>query len=296
MNIEVQSITFKKDLHISDLCSVHYFEFSRNYVFPGEKHDFWELVYVDKGELLATAESEEFPIGSGEMLFHAPNEWHNLRANGVTAANVMILSFRCRSKAMEAFVGRRLRPDSRQRELLRDILKESRQAFCTRLDDPYDNTLQRAKDAPLGSEQLIGIYLTQLLISMLRQLEHPSGVDKKSGSVPMLDAMIAYMEQNLSRKLSLEQLAAEFHVSTSYIKRLFSQYKQTGAMGYFTMLKIEQAKQLLRESDRNISQIAELLGYDNIYYFCNQFKKHTGMSPLEYRRSVNAMGERARLV
>ena len=67
-------------------------------------------------------------------------------------------------------------------------------------------------------------------------------------------------------------------------------------MKLFTTMKIDRAKQLLRESDRNVSQIAEILGYDNSFYFCSQFKKFTGMSPLEYRRSVNAIGNKARLM
>lgn len=109
----------------------------------------------------------------------------------------------------------------------------------------------------------------------------------------MLDAICVYMEQNLNRKLTLELLAAEFHISRSYIKKLFAQYKQTGAMHYLIQLKITKAKELLRENEKNVSQIAEYLGYDNVYYFCNQFRKFEGMSPLEYRRSVKAMGDRA---
>ena len=123
--------------------------------------------------------------------------------------------------------------------------------------------------------------------------QHP--VDRKSGSLPLLDAMIAFMERNLTSKMTLQMLAEEFHVSTSYVKRLFAQYKQCGAIHYFTLMKVDHAKKLLREHDHNVSQIAEELGYDNIYYFCNQFKKIEGMSPLEYRRSVKAIGDRARL-
>jgi YesN/AraC family two-component response regulator len=143
---------------------------------------------------------------------------------------------------------------------------------------------------------MIGVYLTQLLISLLRQIEAPQRVDRKSGSLPLLDAMLEYMENNLSKKVTLSILAQEFHVSQSYVKRLFSQYKQTGAIHLFNSMKIDKAKQLLRESDRNVSQIAEFLGYDNSFYFCSQFKKFTGMSPLEYRRSVNAIGQRARMI
>ena len=292
--MEFGEITLKKTLSVSKLHSVHYFEFSKTYEFPGEKHDFWELVYVDKGEIIATAGNREFSVSSGEVLFHEPNEWHNIRANGTIAPNVMILSFQCRSAAMNFFIGKQLRPDSRQREFLSMILAESKKAFSSRLDDPYENTLVRAAEQPVGSEQLIGLYLTLFLISLLRHEEKTATADRKSGSLPLLDAILSYMQQNLHRKLTLEQLAAEFHISHSYIKKLFAQYLQTGAMHYFIGLKIVKAKDLLRESEKNVSQIAEILGYDNVYYFCNQFRKTVGMSPLEYRRSVKALGERAR--
>lgn len=287
--MEFKEVALRRELHISALCSVHYFEFPRDYNFPGEQHDFWELVYVDKGTLLATAGSAEFPIRGGELLLHAPNEWHRLQADGTSAANVLVLSFVCRSRLMERFTTRQFRTGSRQQELLRSILEECRLAFSRLPADPYEHSLPRRRDAAVGAEQLISLYLEQLLLTLLRQLETPQLVSRKSGSVPMLDGMIAYMEHHMDQKLSLERLSEEFHVSASYIKRLFSIYKQTGAMQYFTGLKLQRAKQLLRESDRNVSQIAEALGYDNVYYFCNVFRKHTKMSPLEYRRSINAL-------
>lgn len=290
--MEFHEIPLQRTIQVSRLYSVHYFEFSRTYTFPGEQHDFWELVYVDKGEVLVTAGEQEFPLQSGEMLFHAPNEWHSLRANGTTAPNVMILSFRCRSKAMAAFTGKRLRPDSRQRELLRELLLESRSVFASRLDDPYENMPDKREEIPVGAEQLILLHLTHLLLSLLRQMNEPRPVERKSGSLPLLDAMVSFMERNLSTKMTLQALAEEFHVSTSYVKRIFAQYKQCGAIHFFTLMKIDHAKQLLREQESNVSQIAETLGYDNIYYFCNQFKHIEGMSPLEYRRSVKDMGTR----
>lgn len=287
-------ISLRRTLSITKLQSIHYFEFSKNYYFPGEAHDFWEMVYVDKGEIIATAEETEFSVSSGEVLFHQPNEWHTIRANGTIAPNVMILSFQCHSSAMSAFAGKRMRLDSRQRELLSMILAEARLAFSSRLDDPFEHELLRAKNAPVGAEQLIASYLAQFLISLIRHEERPRNIDRKSGSLPLLDSIVAYMEENISCKLTLESLASEFHISRSYIKKLFAQYKQVGAMHYLICMKIAKAKDLLRESEKNVSQIAELLGYDNVYYFCNQFKKFEGMSPLEYRRSVKAMSDRVK--
>lgn len=292
--MEHKGLSLKRTLTIDRLYSVHYFEFSKTYTFPGESHDFWELVYVDKGEIIATAGDRDLPLRSGEMLFHQPNEWHNIRANGTIAPNVMVISFRCQSPDMTTFVERRMKIGTGQRELLSRILSESRRAFSSSLDDPYDNSLVRRRPSILGSEQLIELYLTELLISLLRQCERPVTVDHKTGSHPLLDDIVLYMQQHIGEKLTLEQLARHFHVSRSHIKTLFAQYKQTGAMHFFIDMKIRCAKDYLRESDYNISQIAELLGYDNVYYFCNQFKQAVNMSPLEYRRSVKAIGDKAK--
>ncbi len=291
---KVREIRLKRTLTIDRLCSVHYFEFSKTYTFPGERHPFWELVYVDKGEIIATAGDRDFPLRRGEMLFHQPDEWHNIRANGTIAPNVMILSFYCLSPDMDFFRGRQVRINTAQRELLSRILSESRRVFTSPLDNPYDNVLVRAVPPPPGGEQLIGLYLTELLLSLLRQYERPVTVDHKAGSDPLLDDIVQYMQQHISEKLTVDSLCRQFHVSRSRIKSLFAQYKQVGAIHFFIQMKITRAKDLLRESDCNISQIAELLGYDNVYYFCNQFKQAENMSPLEYRRSVKAVGDKAK--
>ena len=51
--------------------------------FTGESHDFWELVYADKGDVTVFADDKSFVLEQGNVIFHKPNEWHNVRANGV---------------------------------------------------------------------------------------------------------------------------------------------------------------------------------------------------------------------
>ncbi len=287
--MELKTVTFRKDLVINAVHAVHYYELPKHFTAPRKQYPAWELVYVDRGKLIVNTDVESFPMASGELILHPPDVPHNLQGDGKTAANVLTVLFPCRSPILYDLKGKRLRPNTAQKAVLKDILRESRSSFASRLDDPNDHRLIREKDPPIGAEQMIGCYLTTLLVSHLRQVNRPQAVDKKIGSQPMLDAIIAYMEDHLTSKLSLELLSEEFHVSPSYIKRLFSQYKQMGTMKFFTTMKIEQAKKLLREREKNVSQIAEELGYDNIYYFCNQFKKFTNMSPMEYRKSVNAI-------
>ena len=289
-------LRLKRTFNIERIYSVHYFELPKTYTIPGKEHDFWEFVYVDKGEIIVTTDEKEFVLHAGEIACHQPMEWHSVRSNGSVAPNIMFVAFRCTSPAMKAFVGKQIRADRIMHELLAEILAEGRQAFSSPLDDPYTNTLTRAADAPLACEQLIEVYLTEFLILLCRKLTLPVFHNPITGSEPLLDDIIAYMHKNIDRKLSLNSLAEHFHVSRTHIKSLFVQYKQVGAIHFFIDMKIARAKEYLRESDYNVSQIAEKLGYDNVYYFCNQFKAREKMSPLEYRRSVTTISDKSQSI
>ena len=78
-------VQLDRPLRVEQLYTVHYFEYTSSYSFAGESHDFWELLYVDKGSVCVTAGEERFDLGRGQMVFHPPGEFHALSANGVTA-------------------------------------------------------------------------------------------------------------------------------------------------------------------------------------------------------------------
>ena len=75
----------RREMAVDAIVTVHYFEYAKNYVFEGEKHDFWELLYVDKGEVEVMADSTGYRLRQGDMIFHKPDEFHNVFANGVVA-------------------------------------------------------------------------------------------------------------------------------------------------------------------------------------------------------------------
>ena len=66
---------------------------------------------------------------------------------------------------------------------------------------------------------------------------------------------------------------------------------QCGVIEFFSRMKIDFAKQLIRENDMNFTQISDFLGYSSIHYFSRQFKKLSGMTPTEYATSIKAISE-----
>ncbi|NIK68283.1 MULTISPECIES: helix-turn-helix domain-containing protein [unclassified Paenibacillus] len=92
-----------------------------------------------------------------------------------------------------------------------------------------------------------------------------------------------YVSMNLGKRISLEEVAAHLHMNPSYFSRFFK--KETGLtfIEYVTDQKIERAKELLDQTNYYVSEICEMLGYDNQSYFIKTFKAQTGLTPTEYR-------------
>lgn len=278
-------------LTINKLYSVHYFEYSKTFRFHGEKHNFWEFVYVDKGEVTATAGDRELILSQGNVIFHKPNEWHNIRANGKIAPNVAIVSFDCPSSVMTFFENKVLKVGQEQKSLISKILSEYTNAFSSPLSNIYTTTLVRKKNPIPCSEQLIKNYICEFLILFLRQ--NVPATQYRTTTINNSDAtlniLVNFMLDHISETMSIERLMKCSGLNRMGVNRLFQSGFGTSPMQYFIYLKTNLAKKYLREDNYNISQIAELLGYSSIHYFSLQFKKSTGMSPSQYSSSIKAL-------
>ncbi len=96
-----------------------------------------------------------------------------------------------------------------------------------------------------------------------------------------------YIDENYSMNLSLDLLAAQVHLSPSYFSKLFKREMGENFSTYILNTRIEQAKLLLRTTDKKAYEIAEAVGIYDPVYFSEIFKKVTGVKPKEYRSQTN---------
>lgn len=293
-----ESVTLKNEITINQIISIHYFEYMSDFSFEGEAHDFWELLCVDKGTVNVVAGTNTYTLNKGEIIFHQPNEFHNVEANGVVAPNLVVIGFECLSSSMAFFQNKILQIGESERALLGLLIKEARTAFNCHLDDTYLEKLIRYDNQPFGSEQLIQMYLQQVLINLVRTYSHarvkvvlPKST-KQKGESQLFHKIISYMEENIGMQLSIEQICKDNLVGRSIAQKLFRDYTNCGIIDYFSNMKINTAKQLIRNKQMNFTQIADTLGYTSIHYFSRQFKKVTGMTPSEYSSSIKLLSER----
>ena len=289
---EYVGVNLKNHIDISKLYTVHYFEYSSDFNYIGESHNFWEFVYVDKGKVLISADGRELELNQGEIIFHKPNEWHTIKGNLSIAANSVIVSFECNSEAMKFFENKILRISDEQKVIISKIINEYKNAFTTPLNDIYTKSLKRNNDCVVGAEQFIKLYLTEFLLLFFRNeiVENKTIIQRKRAK-NLVDVIVNYMHENLDKNLTLNELVTFSCSNRTTITNAFNKKFGISPINYFINLKVELAKKHLREGRLNVTQIANSLGYQNIQYFSHQFKKITGMSPQEYSRSIKALND-----
>lgn len=286
--------SFEKVFNVDKIITIFYMELSKNFCYEGERHDFWEMVYIDKGEMICTADKNRFVLKSGEMTFHKPNEYHNLSGNNAVSPNVSIMTFECKSPAMKYFEGKIFKLNTEEKSMLSMLFSEG--LSCFRLEDstnPLLQKLQKIDSAPFGSSQMTKNLLEIFLIRLRRNTEV---LTKKMRRIYVIDEVdipypvkeiLDFLQNNLYRKLTIKDIATAVGKSESTVKQLFSQFRKDGIMKYYNSLKIKEAKKLLREGKYNITQISDLLCYDNPQYFSKCFKLYANMTPSEYKSSIS---------
>ena len=292
------SLELKKDIEINKIITIHYFEYMSDYNFPGETHDFWEFLCVDKGEVEVCAGNIHHTLKKGEIIFHKPDEFHTVKANGTIAPNLVVISFECHSPCMKYFENLLTSIGEQERNLLAQIIYEAKHCIANPLDDPGTTEMLRRETAPFGSEQLIKLYLETLLILMIRQMDEGTlsapaikSIKQKNDSL-IYNRITTYLEEHICERLTIETICQDNLIGRSQLQKLFREQTHCGVIDYFSHLKIELAKQLIRENHHNFTQISEFIGYTSIHYFSRQFKKITGMTTSEYASSIKVLSDR----
>lgn len=104
-----------------------------------------------------------------------------------------------------------------------------------------------------------------------------------SSSELLVEEIIHYLKEHYVDE-TRESIANHFHITPTYLSKIFKSVTEMNFVDYLTQLKIEQAKAKLLNSTYQIQEISEQLGYANAHYFTKVFKKNTGMTPSKYRK------------
>ncbi|NLG02447.1 MAG: helix-turn-helix transcriptional regulator, partial [Clostridia bacterium] len=147
-------------------------------------------------------------------------------------------------------------------------------------------SLRNLQDLTLWTQEDLHSYMKELLERAIELRDRES----ESRSKRILQKAMEYIEANYAQEsLSLNKVASITNVSANYFSAMFSQVMKMTFTEYVTQKRMEQAKKLLRHSDKHSGDIALEVGYKDPHYFSFVFKKTQGCSPREYRNEASAI-------
>lgn len=279
-----------KQINITHIISTFYYKSPKTFSFEGEKHDYWEFIYVDKGRLLISADHQEYILNAGELAFHCPNEFHAVYACENINTNFIVSAFVCKNSCMKYFEKKILNLNTFERQCLYKAVDYAASFLPEGL--PIEDDSSEVCDPPFGAMQLWQSSIEQMLVSiylrgdsMKRQTRIDTYMHQNTCN-QMAERVKEYLEGHLDQMLTLPEIANALCCSVSQMKKLFHQQYKQGIIDYFIDLKISEAKRMIKEGEYNFTQIASLLGYDNFSYFSKLFKTRTDMTMTECARSI----------
>lgn len=259
-------------LYISEIYTKFYQEKGTNYNFSGEKHSYWELTYVDKGELLTTIDGVSYHLKQGDLIFYAPMQFHTQSTFEKISSSYLTINFKMNFNHADLLCNKIF------------SLKRDSYFIVTRLIEELSNDNLYSNDLSL-------CYLKQLIIQMLRlNNSHfhskPTTHMQQTYENELLNDILLYIDNNIYEKISVSTLCEHFCISTSMLHSLFRKNMNNTAKNYINELKLSKSKELIRNSTHTLSEISEMLGFSSIHYFSKKFKSYFNISPTEYSKSI----------
>lgn len=281
-----------KKFEILRFNSICYFEFGENFNHTPEKHDFWEMVYVDSGNIVAITDGNSSTLSQGQIIFHEPGEIHAHISDSQSPNNMLVISFSCESREMSFFRKKIFTADKTTKTLLSLFASEVKSALGNIPDEYGKEENLDFGDAEFGSYELLLCYYKEMLINLIRK---NSGKDNKVkaneksrilAQNSLSSLVCEFMKENVYAALSLDDVCSHFMLAKSQLSHIFKSAVGKSPMEYYNGLKIAEAKKLLRGGMHSVSQISDMLGFSCIHSFSRSFKNTVGTSPTEYKKRI----------
>ncbi len=271
-------------IDLRELIALEYLDFEGKYRNYEETHDFWELCYVVHGHITVYLDDTPAELDAGQLILLPPNRKHSFLSENGNRNRAFVVCFDSFSQI--------LLPISASVFSLSDALCRSMETIIEESSATFhvgENGLLAVNTTPLfGGQQAILLQLEYLLICLARQMS-----DEKNASIVffrdenfhanLANVILRFLRKNIYGKLTLDDICKRFNYSKAFLCKTFKVQMGETLIGCLNRLKIEEAKRLLTETDRSVTDIAGSLGFQEVKYFDAVFKKSTGMTPVKYR-------------
>lgn len=238
---------------------------------PEGRNDY-QLLYIAEGKgHFYFNQGEETIVSKGNMVLFRPGEPQVYCYYGEDKTEVYWVHFT--GAQVEQYLSRYGLP------------KEGNAFFTGVLPDYpwiYSRIIRELQLQRVNYEEMLEILLKHIFVTVNRYIRE--GSKNENDVINNMERAARYFNQNYNKDISIESYAEKNLMSVNWFIHSFKNIMKVTPKQYILSLRISAAKGYLESTDKNITEIAEAVGYDNPLYFSRVFRKHTGVSPSEYRK------------
>lgn len=279
-----------KNFEIERLVAVRFLELTLEDVEIGETVDFWEFLCVEAGEISLGGDGKDVLLKEGDICFFKPGTRYSLQGNALTAARVFAIAFFCDSPDMRVFYDKRGTYPAALAQHLPSLMQSAYQCFDISMHGlPHEPLAPKRFGAVFGGEQAFVNRFELFLIELARREISPHAVPLVAKSLlkdELVVRIITILEEGIYRKLTMKQIVQDMNYSETYIARRFKSVCGQSIMSYYLQLRIRESQRLIRDTEKNFTEIAGMLGFSDSQHFTKTFKRYVNLSPKEYLKSV----------
>ncbi len=245
--------------------------FDKTFSFEGEAHDFWEIVYVVSGKIEVAENENIYILSEGDMIFHAPMEFHKICATDDTSPHVLNMSFTAVGDL-----------PSKLKDGLFHLNTDEQSTYIKLFEFVKDNLIKTKSPAPYTAQEAayrLAVFLLHLCHSTQMREAFSS-----TASALTYKALVHLMQQEVRNNLSVKDFAEKSFISISYIKLLFRHYAGISPKTYYNNLRILEAKHLL-SFGYSVTETASRMNFSSPNNFVRFFKTYTSVTPYQYKKN-----------
>ncbi|OMF32201.1 hypothetical protein BK133_14345 [Paenibacillus sp. FSL H8-0548] len=255
---------------------------------PDHFHDWYELVYIYSGKGTFFIDQTFYDAAAGDVFLIPGNTIHRSFPDSENPKTSTALFFNAslvhNPPLGESFSYLRCFEQAKRRKAYRHqtAAADTSQQIVALIDRIH----AEEKDKLPGYRQAVLLHLQQILLILGRALNPADAEPALFSSAPSwMTSILTYIDEHPGNPLGLSQLAKQASVTPAHFSRVFKKLTGMNVTEYVTTKRIIRAKELLMESDANISEIAEQCGFESLPHFHRMFKKLTGMTPSYYKKN-----------
>lgn len=251
-------------------------------------HSYFEITYVQEGQGNYSVNGQEYMMKPGDIIIFNNVEAHGWKLMGEDMKLlVMIFSPEFVAEKLSVFDSEYLKPFvERGSNFKNRIGSEEPVSHEIRkgIREIYAEWQQQKEGYPLMIKANILRILTMLIRTYQDESKSGEMLKEKKSAMKRLEQAISYIDHHYSEKITLDEVAAAAYMSSNYFSSYFRKVTGISFSEYVTRIRISHARELLRDTDKSVTEIAMECGFHNISNFYRLYKKQVGKPPRDEKK------------